>query len=178
MTGYMLLLVRAYPDGIFGDTTPPAGLASLYGEVVPTVPLGAPPRGGRLLLTRGAKNMIVAFICLGVIYDVGRGVGNIESLRFPVEHPTASDFATDYNVLVDQLGQDTRSLRNCPVTGPSSCSEVAASGASDYGKFVNELPYLSFQQVSPPMLRRFAPRRRRSTSSSSQMPMAHIPTRR
>ena len=37
VTGYMLLLVRAYPHGIFG-ARPPAGLASLDGEVVPTVP--------------------------------------------------------------------------------------------------------------------------------------------
>lgn len=141
LTGYMLLLVRAYPDGIFGDAVSLATGPPPYPESAPTGPPVGPPRVGRLLLTGSAKGVVILFICLGVLYNVGSDVLRLEVLRSPVEHPVASDFATAYGVLVDQVNQDQPSLQDCPSSGPSSCSTLATEVASAYAGFANELSY-------------------------------------
>jgi hypothetical protein len=133
---YGSMLTSEYPHGLFGDKTgmyvvaPPD--AQQAGDGTTLAAAGAPPRIRTLLLGRGAKNLVVLFLVLGVATQVGStavqiaaqddgALGDLEAAYLPLEDATQA-FFTD--------------IQSCAFDGDPLCLQQANNTlAGAFGRF-------------------------------------------
>jgi hypothetical protein len=149
LTAYFFLLVPTYPGEMFGDLPPPPILAPLG---------GAPGYFARtankeaerpttqpwmLVLSMGAKRLLVVVVVLGVAAAIGLGVLNASSENH-------ENLVQVNNQLVSNLNQFSATMSKCETV---SCSEQAnAELSQQLGSFVSSLQSAPGAGVSQPTI--------------------------
>ena len=140
---YLDLLVPTYPGEVFGDLAPPAaalvpGGAPFGSSADPSVPHPSPPpppptppqQPWMLVLSMGAKRLLVVVIVLGVAAAIGLGVLNASIKNH-------ANLVQVNNQLVTNLNQFTTTANNC---GSVPCLEHADGVLSgQLGSFVSAI---------------------------------------
>ncbi len=160
-TAYTWLVTAAYPGGLFGDrpalTGAPApaagpGMTAAPQEAVPTATLVGPPEGleppraprGLLVLSAGAKRLVVLFLVLGVVQYVASGVVSVTTTSNVRRTTQArSDLTAAHNTLVGRIQQHQQQIAACPAE--LSCVQSADGELADaFEAFATELRGIGF----------------------------------
>jgi hypothetical protein len=160
-TAYTWLVTAAYPWGLFGDqpgpTAPPApapgpgpvdasetvpGPATLAGPPEAGEP-PAPPRG-LLVLSAGAKGLVVLFLVLGVVQYVAGGVISATTTGDARKTTQArADLTEAHNTLVGEIQQYQQQIAACPAE--LSCVQAADREVADAVEvFATDLRRIAF----------------------------------
>jgi Domain of unknown function (DUF4389) len=162
-TAYTWLVTAAYPGGLFGDrpvptgSPAPAAVAPAYAPqeaapdtaTLPGLPEGPePPTAprGLLVLSAGAKRLVVLFLVLGVAYYVAGGVvGAATTSNARKTTEARSDLTAAHNTLVGRVQQHQQQLAACPAPVQLSCVQSADRELADaFAAFATELRGIGF----------------------------------
>jgi hypothetical protein len=160
-TAYTWLVTAAYPGGLFGDRPAPTGapapaaspgMAAAPQEAVPTATLVGPPEGlelpaaprGLLVLSAGAKRLVILFLVLGVVQYVASGVVSVTTTSNARRTTQArSDLTAAHNTLVGRIQQHQQQIAACPAE--LSCVQPADGELADaFEGFATELRRIGF----------------------------------
>jgi Domain of unknown function (DUF4389) len=160
-TAYTWLVTAAYPWGLLGDqpgpTAPPAPVAgsgrvdapqAVPGSATPAGPpeAGEPPAPpqGLLVLSAGAKGLVVLFLVLGVVQYVAGGVISATTTGDARKTTQArADLTAAHNTLVGQVQQYQQQIAACPAE--LSCVQVADREVADAVEvFATDLRRIAF----------------------------------
>jgi hypothetical protein len=168
-TAYTWLVTAAYPWGLFGDqpapTAPPAPAAGPgptdAPQAVPssTTPAGppegleppAPPRG-LLVLSAGAKGLVVLFLVLGVVQYVAGGVVSATTTGDARKTTQArADLTAAHNTLVGEIQQYQQQIAACGAPVELSCIQAADREVADaVAAFATDLRRIQFPTSAQP----------------------------
>jgi len=128
--GYALMLTSAYPGGLFGDPAAPGSWSPGrqysqpqpgYGD--PQAGFGQQPGFGQqagggpswwLVLSQGARNLVIVFLVLGVLFSIGTGVVDAVAIGNGVDTATAADQVTaDVDPVVNALNNYSNNVQAC-----------------------------------------------------------------
>jgi Domain of unknown function (DUF4389) len=163
-TAYTWLVTAAYPWGLFGDqpvpTGPPAPAAGAGPAAAPegafptTATLAGPPEGleppraprGLLVLSSGAKGLLVLFLVLGVAQYVAGGVVSATTTSDAGKTTQArSDLTAAHNTLVGEIQQHQQQLAACGTRPELSCFQSAERELADaFAAYATELRRIEF----------------------------------
>jgi hypothetical protein len=163
-TAYTWLVTAAYPWGLFGDRPGPAGPPAPAAAAGPAdAPEGAfpatatpagspeglePPRAprGLLLLSSGAKGLVVLFLVLGVAqYVAGGAVSVITTSNARKTTQARSDLTAAHNTLAGQIQQYQQQVTACPAPVQLSCVQSAERElAAAFAAYATELRRIEF----------------------------------
>jgi Domain of unknown function (DUF4389) len=167
-TAYTWLVTAAYPWGLFGDQPVPPGLPApavavgAAGAPVVAVPATAalagpaeglkPPRAprGLLVLSAGAKGLVVLFLVLGVAQYVAGGVVSVTiSSNASKTTQARSDLTAAHNTLVGEIQQYQQQIAACGAPVELSCIQAADREVADaVAAFATELRQIEFPAAS------------------------------
>jgi Domain of unknown function (DUF4389) len=167
-TAYTWLVTAAYPWGPFGDQPVPPGLPApavavgAAGAPVMAVPATAalagpaeglePPRAprGLLVLSAGAKGLVVLFLVLGVAQYVAGGVVSVTiSSNASKATQARSDLTAAHNTLVGEIQQYQQQIAACGAPVELSCIQAADREVADaVAAFATELRQIEFPAAS------------------------------
>jgi Domain of unknown function (DUF4389) len=162
---YTWLVTAAYPWGLFGDRSVPPGppepaagpgpagvpeaavpgAATLAGPAEPLKPPRAPR--GLLLLSAGAKRLVILFVVLGVAQWVGGGVvGAITGANAPTRAEALSAVTAAHNTLTGRIQQFRQQVAACGSAADRlSCVESADAQLADAAEtFASQVDALEF----------------------------------
>jgi hypothetical protein len=163
-TAYTWLVTAAYPWGLFGDRPVPAGPPAPAAAAGPadapegafpaTASLAGPPEGleppraprGLLLLSSGAKGLVVLFLVLGVAQYVAGGAVSVTTTSNARKTTQArSDLTAAHNTLAGQIQQYQQQVIACPAPVQLSCVQSAESElAAAFAAYATELRRIEF----------------------------------
>ena len=160
-TAYTWLVTAAYPGGLFGDRAVPTGapapaagpgMAAAPQEAVPTATLVGPPEGleppraprGLLVLSAGAKRLVILFLVLGVVQYLASGVVSVTTTSNARRTTQArSDLTAAHNTLAGRIQQHQQQIAGCPAE--LSCVQSADRELADaFEGFATELRRIGF----------------------------------
>jgi Domain of unknown function (DUF4389) len=162
-TAYTWLVTAAYPWGLLGDqpgpTAPPAPVAGFGpADASEAVPGSAPPAGppeageppapprGLLVLSAGAKGLVVLFLVLGVAQYVAGGVISATTTGDARKTTQArADLTAAHNTLVGEIQQYQQQIAACGAAVELSCVQAADREVADaVAAFATDLRRIAF----------------------------------
>ena len=134
--GYALMLTSAYPGGLFGDPAAPGSWSPGRQDSQPQPGYGDPqagygqqaaygPQAGGgpswwLVLSQGARNLVIVFLVLGALTFAGAGVVDAAAIGNGVDSATAAEqVTTDVTPVVDALNNYSNNVQAC--SGKLAC---------------------------------------------------------
>ncbi len=163
-TAYTWLVTAAYPGGLFGDrpvpTASPApaagpGAADAPQEAAPDAArLPGPPEGlepptpprGLLVLSAGARRLVILFLVLGILQYVASGAFSATTTSSTRKTTEArSDFAAAHTTLRGRVQQHQQQLAACAAPVQLSCVQSADRELADaFAAFATEMRRIGF----------------------------------
>jgi hypothetical protein len=162
-TAYTWLVTAAYPGGLLGDRPVPTGppepvvvaTAAASQEAAPDTATQAglpeglePPRAprGLLVLSAGAKRLVVLFLVLGIVQYVASGVVSATTTSNARKTTQArSDLTAAHNTLVGRVQQHQQQLAACAAPVELSCVQSADRELADaFAAFATDLRRIGF----------------------------------
>ncbi|HEU4399689.1 MAG TPA: DUF4389 domain-containing protein [Actinomycetota bacterium] len=150
-TAYTWLVTAAYPGGLFGDRPVPPGPPAPAADPVTAMPAGPteelePPRAprGLLVLSTGAKRLVVLFLVLGVAqYVAGGAVSATTTSNARRTTEARSDLTAAYDILAGRVQQYQQQVAACPPE--MSCIQPADRElAAAFDAFATEMRRIDF----------------------------------
>jgi uncharacterized protein DUF4389 len=150
-TAYTWLLTAAYPSALFGDQPAPTGTPASdagLGAATPADPPGTlePPRAprGLLVLSSGARGLVILFLVLGVAQYVAGGiVGATTGNNARRTTEARSDLSAAHGTLVGGIQQYQQAVAACPAE--LSCVQSADRELADaFETFATEMRRIDF----------------------------------
>jgi len=141
-----------------GYTQPGYAQPSTYGEA-PAANWPMDPRAWRLVLSRGAKRLVVLFIVLGAIALVGSAVGIGVAASQPVSSANASATVSAAHAhLTTQLNGQSRKLAPCPTQSDvlTCLTKPDRQIAQDFGAFASTVRSTPMPSSAAPAAARLA----------------------
>lgn len=142
------MLSTAYPRGLFGDGEAKAP-APVADDWEPT-PLPARPRVASLLLSRAAKRLLILFIVLGSVFQVGTfAAGMIAALQTSETYDAVTAAFDDLDAEVNDF---FTTAQGCAVQGGAECIHSANNRLADaFVAFRNELRAQEYEAAAAPI---------------------------
>jgi hypothetical protein len=150
-TSYTWLVTAAYPSTLFGDRPVPTGPPMPVAGPDPAMPPGPPeelavPRAprGLLMLSSGAKNLVILFLVLGVLeYAASGAVSAITTGNARRTTEARSDLTAAHGTLAGRIQQYQQEVAACPPE--LSCVQSADRELADaFEAFATEMRRIEF----------------------------------